>query len=1478
MDKATIRQIGRYQLLDVIGQGGMGIVYRAVDASIGRTVAIKMLHGAHAGDKDLLTRFHREVRSTANLQHKNIVTVYALDDFEGFPYMVMEHLEGQSMAEIITSRRPLHLVEKIALLVQVCEGLQYAHERNVIHRDIKPANVLVLKDGTAKIVDFGIARVGMSETLTQTGQVIGSVYYMSPEQIGGAPVDNRSDIYSAGVTLYQFITGELPFKGSETDPHSTLVKILNEPVPSLGKYLSNYPIALDEIIARAMAKKPEARYQTAEDFGYDLSRLQESLKRDMTEVLLSRAKVAIDQKDWEVARQQLREVLKFERRNVEANELLQTVSQEIQRQQRSVQIVQLRSQAQIALAGLQYEEAFECVEQALRLDPNDAELVSLSTSIKDQIERARELTEALRRGQAALYAGDLNEAQMAVRAALNIEQGHTEARALESLIEKELEERARRAQLNGFVEEARREISNRKFLLALESLQKAQAIDPGDSNIRELLNWAARGHEQEKLRSELQRCTNDIGKLLGEERYEEALGVCEASLQRFPGEPSLLKLQQLASHQNDLLLRRRAVDRASAEARRLVESDRSDEAVEVLEQALKSFPNDSNLETLLAITRAETEQRRLEKEERERHEAALEAERSFAEPATGIRGGDLELLKALQEGLDRKLPISQLRLLADRVDAVSKERPLNAQEAARYSSTLAEFNSRRAKRERDYEELGEIERSIRGIKGGADVDLLLDRARSIKELHAKDEEIRGRHTIICQLIGEFKLKREAVVKQISDLLQSMQGNQNLPGLLTTEAQMREVSALWVDDVSIRSLLNQASVHIDEARKYKEQLLQELAQLTESLSIARSAGQIRLLEEQAKMLSTDLDDTDIEKAIRELHSIAQKKLLLIEDVVSQFRELAARVSSAQTFAEVEKCDDSAQKLALQEADSEEANDLLRRIRHSVEERKKEYRRIEATLERLVENSAKATGPAELDLILARRRDVLKKYPDDPHFRTLETRLETSVSERRAYLAETASADELSEIDELLGSDIEDAHAEDNVVRIPTRADPRSTTTPEIELQRRNPLLRIGVPIATLAGAIGAAAFFFFSEKTVLIRTNPAGATITVDAQRCGNPCTIKLRAGKHELLATQAGFEDLHQTVTVPWSGGELPVYTMSALATPVDRGSTVPPLPPELHEGQLSIDAKMPDASVFIDGKIEGRTSANGKVTIATIEGAHELRVEKQGYKGTASKVVNVAANANVLVVFNLEALASSATSAIPPSTTTRTAASEPAKIKNPSSAAAPIVTPAPLPVSVTKFTSNPEKVSEGQTVTLAWQTENANDATLEGVGSVPVSGSRQINLDKSTTFRLTAKGPGGTVTESLHVDVVSPTKAAPPGPTEVDPDRQAIKLALNRYKEAYESESLDDMKQAWPSITKGQLSALKETFNRFNAIRLHLNCKDEDIHIQGDQASINCGQVYTYTMKGKKLPEEDVHTAFLLKKQGASWVVDSVR
>jgi serine/threonine protein kinase len=466
MIQPAITQVGRYKILGVIGEGGMGIVYRAVDPNMARDVAIKMPHG----DKELLEQFQREVRATASFQHKNIVTIHTVDEFEGFPYMVMEYLDGQSMAEAISSGRALTLHDKLSLAIQVCDGLQYAHELGFIHRDIKPANVYILKDRfkdrdlVAKILDFGIARATVDSSITRTGQVRGSVSYMSPEQISGKKVDSRTDIYSTGVLLFQFIAGEVPYKSS--DPNATFLKILNDPVPSLTAYVKDCPAALEEIVRRAMAKDLDERYQTAEEFGYELSRLLETIKRGMTQEFLEQAKAAALRRDLDLARQHLLEILKLDRHHAQANELLQAVRQELQKEQKFIQVQQLRSQAQIAFSGLQYEEALECLDQACQIAPDDRDLSSFRESIKDAAKRAKSLEEALRRGQAALYVGDLQEAEAAVDEALQCATDHTEACALKELIKKELDERSRRQQVKVFVEQARQEISKSQFIEA----------------------------------------------------------------------------------------------------------------------------------------------------------------------------------------------------------------------------------------------------------------------------------------------------------------------------------------------------------------------------------------------------------------------------------------------------------------------------------------------------------------------------------------------------------------------------------------------------------------------------------------------------------------------------------------------------------------------------------------------------------------------------------------------------------------------------------------------------------------------------------------------------------------------------------------------------------------------------------------------------------------------------------------------------
>ena len=199
------KKLGKYEVLEVVGRGGMGVVYKAVDPEIGRLVGIKMMTSAVINDPVLLKRFYREAQSAGKLRHPNIVTIYDLGVQEATPYLVMEFLEGESLDVALRSGRTLTLEEKLNIVIQVCSALAYAHEQGIVHRDIKPGNVMLLKDGTVKLVDFGIARIG-AEYVTRTGQLMGSIQYMSPEQVHGAHVDLRTDIFSTGVLLYQMLT------------------------------------------------------------------------------------------------------------------------------------------------------------------------------------------------------------------------------------------------------------------------------------------------------------------------------------------------------------------------------------------------------------------------------------------------------------------------------------------------------------------------------------------------------------------------------------------------------------------------------------------------------------------------------------------------------------------------------------------------------------------------------------------------------------------------------------------------------------------------------------------------------------------------------------------------------------------------------------------------------------------------------------------------------------------------------------------------------------------------------------------------------------------------------------------------------------------------------------------------------------------------------------------------------------------------
>src|SRR5712672_2279908 len=317
MASNVIQKIGKYDVTDVLGEGGMGIVYKAVDPGIGRPVAIKMMTGNFADNPDLLKRFQREAQSAGTLQHRNIVIIYELGTENGHPYMAMEYLSGESLEHIVSTRKRMSLVEKTEIMIQVLEGLQYAHEHGIVHRDIKPGNIMLLKDGTVKIVDFGIARIS-DNSMTKTGQIVGTINYMSPEQFNGHVVDGRSDIFSAGVLFYEFLTGVLPFDGAETP--SVILKILNEPPPPLKEHVKEFPQELEEIVKKALTKDREERYASAEDFAFDLGHIQEALKKDMVLEYVEQAKAALQKSELTKAKELLQQELKVDTKHIDAKD------------------------------------------------------------------------------------------------------------------------------------------------------------------------------------------------------------------------------------------------------------------------------------------------------------------------------------------------------------------------------------------------------------------------------------------------------------------------------------------------------------------------------------------------------------------------------------------------------------------------------------------------------------------------------------------------------------------------------------------------------------------------------------------------------------------------------------------------------------------------------------------------------------------------------------------------------------------------------------------------------------------------------------------------------------------------------------------------------------------------------------------------------------------------------------------------------
>src|SRR3954469_6716855 len=278
----------RYELEELVGTGGMSSVFRAHDRLLDRKVALKILHEQYTSDDEYVERFRHEARAVAALSHPNTLRVIDRGEHEGRQFIVFEYVAGENLKRLIERRGPAPVATSLELAMQIGRGLSFAHQQGLVHRDVKPQNVLLNGDGQAKVTDFGIARsLDVQHGMTQTGTVLGTSDYIAPEQAQGQRVDEHTDVYSLGVVLYELLTGEVPFPGENFV--AVAMRHINEEPPSVRAKRPDVSPRLDAAIQRAMAKDPQARFQTMADFCRELEACLAELQSQGTQVIAAPA-------------------------------------------------------------------------------------------------------------------------------------------------------------------------------------------------------------------------------------------------------------------------------------------------------------------------------------------------------------------------------------------------------------------------------------------------------------------------------------------------------------------------------------------------------------------------------------------------------------------------------------------------------------------------------------------------------------------------------------------------------------------------------------------------------------------------------------------------------------------------------------------------------------------------------------------------------------------------------------------------------------------------------------------------------------------------------------------------------------------------------------------------------------------------------------------------------------------------------------
>ena len=603
-----IKRIGKYEILEVLGRGGMGVVYRAVDRQIGREVAIKTLTQGVAGDREMLARFYEEGRKTGRLNHPHIVTVYDLGEENEIPYIVMERVEGDSLDKIIARDIPFTMMDRLRIIEETCAALGYAHSNNVIHRDVKPANIFVQPDGKAKLLDFGIARLerrSQDISLTRTGHIIGTVPYMAPERLRDKMIDGRSDIFSIGVVLHQFITGQLPFSGED---YVLMQKILNEPHPPLRNYYANCPEGLQDIVDRALAKAVDDRYQTAEEMAADLRTVIDELGKEQVVELLPEAQRLVEAQDYTRARVVLQQVLKVQSKHTGARELLSEIQRRIVQKQREERLRNARMQAEDALCRREFDQSLQILKEALEVDPANTGLLALRETVLQEKKKQEQVEALLRLADSARRKGDYRSAIASAQEALNVDKANSKVIVLYNMLAAEADQAEKKARARNMLEAVRHHLDSRQFEPALELLHKVEEIAPADPEVQILIGDAQAGIEQTLRRELIAQLEQQVAMANTLEQLQSASRAIQDTLANMPAESALFRLSAQVDRRMKEFEHRRLVEETFQRCRDL----RPRDAMDLVRAARERLPDDEKLLSLERVLKERLHQQSVE--------------------------------------------------------------------------------------------------------------------------------------------------------------------------------------------------------------------------------------------------------------------------------------------------------------------------------------------------------------------------------------------------------------------------------------------------------------------------------------------------------------------------------------------------------------------------------------------------------------------------------------------------------------------------------------------------------------------------------------------------------------------------------------------------------------------------------------------------------------------------------------------------